>query len=301
MTITPISPRSDIGTVSWIVNGVETFLDDPEHGLYLLGVDGLGLPDFARFEERGPLQDGVTDMGFRYDARKVNIALGIYGVDVADLYVKRAALISKFKPSNTPGILRIVTGSGVIRQLDAFMLGGLSNDDRDRDYTYQKNVIALKCPDPAFYDLLASYTVIQGGGGGSAYVVNTPVPFTIGSSILDASESIPYDGSYDEYPIIRIIGPVTNPSIVHNLTGDKLAFGATTIAQGDWYEIDTRYGVKTVKDSSGVNKIGELSNDSDLATFRIIAGEDNVLSATGSSITSSTMIEIVWHNRYLGI
>jgi hypothetical protein len=76
----------------------------------------------------------------------------------------------------------------------------------------------------------------------------------------------------------------------------KLDFAGTTIAAGDWYEIDLRYGVKTIKDSNGVNKISALSANSNLATFRLFAGASNYIAMTGNRNYFIHDGELTWKN-----
>ena len=290
--------------ISWIVNGIETVLDDRDTSI-LLAHDGFGMPDFHRLEERGPQQHGVTDRGYRLDARTINLALGINGSTLAEFYQKRSELLNIFKPSNTPGVLKW-EHDGVVRQIRGFAVGGLQYSGNDQEYLYQKAVVTIKCPDPTWYDPTGVGLNFTMGGGDDTFEVPTVIPMTVGASSIDDSQSIDYEGTVEAYPTIRIDGPITNPVISNDATGDKLDFTGYTISGSDYYIIDLLYGYKTVLDSSGVNKISELSNDSDLATFSIkpdpdVVGGINSIHVTGTSITADTRVSINFYERYLGI
>jgi hypothetical protein len=89
-------------------------------------------------------------------------------------------------------------------------------------------------------------------------------------------------------------------------TGEVLDFTGTTIGAGEWYELDLRYGYKTVLDNSGANVVSDLSSDSDLATWHLAtdpeaAGGINSITVTGSAVTEATSVHLVWFERYLGI
>ncbi len=89
-------------------------------------------------------------------------------------------------------------------------------------------------------------------------------------------------------------------------TGEKLDFTGTTVAAGHYYDIDCRYGRKSVKDEAGTNEIADLTSDSDLATFHLAAepeagGGVNSLRLTGSAVTTATKVELTYDTRYLGI
>jgi hypothetical protein len=119
---------------------------------------------------------------------------------------------------------------------------------------------------------------------------------------MEISQQVDYKGDADAYPIIRIYGPITNFVIAHAVKGGmKLDLTGTTIGAGDWFEFDLRYGVKTVKDSSGANKIDKLTSDSNLATWRLLAGFANTITASGSGITTTTAVQLTWKNAYSGI
>jgi hypothetical protein len=55
-----------------------------------------------------------------------------------------------------------------------------------------------------------------------------------------------------------------------------------------------------------VNKIADLTNDSDLSEFAIIndaplSSYDNSISVSGSSITEATKVTIIYYNRFIGV
>jgi hypothetical protein len=231
--------------------------------------------------------------------------LGIHGEDLTSFYQKRSQLLDIFKPSNTPGTLKWEL-NGVVRQIDGYSVGDLRYSGSDRNYLVQRAVVTIKCPDPTWYDPSGQAVNFAVGGGSDVFEVPTVIPMTVGASSIDASQSIDYAGSVESYPTIRIDGPITNPIITNDATGDKLDFTGYTIADNDYYSIDLRYGYKTVLDSSGVNQISKLSNDSDLATFSIkpdpdVVGGINSMSVTGTSITADTKVSINYYERYLGI
>lgn len=118
------------------------------------------------------------------------------------------------------------------------------------------------------------------------------------------SISIPYDGDYDSHPVIEIHGPITSPIITNTATGDVLNFTGGTVGGADVWTIDTRYGRKSVLNAAGSSVAQYLSEDSDLATFRIAAdptaaGGTNIIAVQGSVVGTATAVEIAWFNRFL--
>ena len=105
---------------------------------------------------------------------------------------------------------------------------------------------------------------------------------------------------------VRITGPITDAVITNNATSEKLDFTGTTIAAGDYYEIDCRYGYKTVVDSTGANQIADLTSDSDLVSFHIapdpeVGGGINSITITGTSITAATTAFVSGKTRLIGV
>jgi hypothetical protein len=118
--------------------------------------------------------------------------------------------------------------------------------------------------------------------------------------------NITYLGTWLTYPKIIITGPLNDAVITNQETGEKIELDYN-IPAGRVVTIDLAYGVKTIQDDLGVNLIGVLSSDSDLATFHIapdpeVAGGLNHISIVGTGESLGvTQVEIQFLNRYFGI
>lgn len=120
-----------------------------------------------------------------------------------------------------------------------------------------------------------------------------------------ASKTITYTGSFLTYPTITITGPITDPVLTNVSTGEDLDFTGVTIAGGDTYTIDCRFGYKTVKNAAGVNKIADLTAASDLATFHLgadpeVSGGANAFTLTGTGTDANTTVTIAYNERFVG-
>jgi hypothetical protein len=107
-------------------------------------------------------------------------------------------------------------------------------------------------------------------------------------------------GSWNEYPVIDLTGPLTNPRITNYTTGEILNLSAGTIPGSVSYTIDCRYGYKTVTDSLVTNRIDELSDDSDLATFHLQPGI-NIIGVSASGTAAASAVSIRYYDRYLAL
>jgi len=291
--------------ICWVRNKQTLRLDQKPYLLF--DHDGFGIPKATRLEDSGPLQHGTSDRGMKLPARDVVLYVKLFADDWEDYYEKRAELARWFSPFGDAGVLRVTedgvggsNGGGGL-EISGYAVEGLEYPGSDREGLNQIVPIVLHCANPFWQDITPSSVTYSGGGGSDTYVIPTPVPFKVGTSTMSISQVVDYQGDADAYPVIKVYGPITNFVITHAIKGMKLDLTGTTIGAGDWYEFDLRYGVKTLKDSTGANKIDKLSADSNLATWRLLAGRTNTVSAVGSGITTTTSVQLTWKNAYSGI
>lgn len=144
------------------------------------------------------------------------------------------------------------------------------------------------------------------GGGSGGFNVPLTIPMSVGASTLNVTSVIDYGGTWRSSPVIVMTGPITNPVILNTTTNEKLDFTGTVLGSGTTYTIDTRYGYKTVVDQTGANKIADLTNTSDLATFHLAADPEatdglNSIQVTGTGVTSATSVFVQYYERFVGV
>jgi hypothetical protein len=289
--------------LSAIVDGIETSLDDGTLCL-LVGHQGWGQASVERYSSRGPLQDGDTDIDFRLEPRIGTLILKLPATELDDMYARRKLLEELFSPLNDI-TLKFAMAYGD-RYIECHYYDQMGMDWAPRAWAAQNVLVKLKCNDPTFYDLeAAAVTFGQSGGGGGT--VPTPVPTPVGSSTLNESAAVTYAGRYYAFPsLVRITGPITDAVIYNDTLGLKLDFTGNTISAGHYVDIDLRYAKKTVKLDGVTRWIDKLTTDSDLSRWRISPAPDasggvNVLRVTGSSVNSSTRVDVNYRNQQLGI
>lgn len=299
--------------LSIIRNGTEYSLDDNTI-CRLVADDGTGMLPMHRLSERGPLQHGSTDVGYYYDPRIIMLTLQINDATVAAVDVKRQALMNIFSPQYAPLYLKYTLSGGEVRYFECHYTDGLSLPHAGTGLHF-RTPVTLLCPEPTCYDPAALSAQFSIGGGTDTWEVPFPIPLQVGASVINANTVITYGGSAPTYPIIRITGPAQNPVLINTLsaptsriTADalKLDFTGITIDAAHYYEIDLRYGRKTVIDNHGTNKLGDLTADSDISTFRISPDPDapgglNSFIFTCIAATAATKCEITYFERYIGI
>jgi hypothetical protein len=289
--------------LSVIVDGIEYPLDDGSL-CWWQEDDGVGMLPQHLIESRGAQQHGATYRDFRADPRDFRLYLELDQASREALYTARQTLLGIFAPGRALSV-RYTFPSGALRQIDCRYRSDMSLPTADQQGFTQKVVVGLRAFDPTFYDP-AGVTSSFNLGGGSGGTVPTEIPMFVGSSVLNQTNTVTYAGDWRDYPLIRLTGPVTDCILTNLTTGDILDFTGVTIAAGDFYEIDCRYGYKTVVDAAGVNKIADLSTTSDLSTFHLASALEtpdgiNAIKVTGSAATESTRIDVTFYERYLGV
>jgi hypothetical protein len=141
--------------------------------------------------------------------------------------------------------------------------------------------------------------------GGSQIPADIPWVQT-GDIQIEVTEPITYTGDWLTYPTIIIDGPGDNTVIENVTTNETLSF-TNTLLVNQVRTIDLSYGQKTVLAEGGVNKISELSEASDLATFHIAPDPEapdgvNVFRISmPSRAGNSSRIRLQYYNRYLSL
>ena len=152
-----------MSTLSAIVNNVTYSLDDGTY-CYWTGDDGLGMAPMHRLSERGPLQHGITDRGYRLDPRMIRLILDISAGTQAVWESKRTSLLNIFKPSDTAMALELAFSAATYR-LDCHYVDQMIMPSSDRLGWNQTVVVELIAPDPTFYDPTKSFHYFSVAGG----------------------------------------------------------------------------------------------------------------------------------------
>lgn len=305
-------------TLSVIVGGTTTVLGNagvallqdadgnPRATIWLDAHDGLGMAPSHRLSERGPMQQGETDRGMRYDARVLSLIFGVSGQSMADYWDARDALYRLLRPRETALSIRFDLENGAARQIDGHLVGGLLGSSKDRRGFTLKLAATVRCPSPFWYDPVPIFETFGASGAAAGMAIPWAIPWQIGASNINQTRAILYSGSYAAEPILQIVGPITNPIITNLVSGDTLDLTGTTIAAGTTYTIDCRYGYKTVTDQNGANQLRALTPNSDLATFALLADPDapggvNTIAVAGSGISQATNVYLTYTRQYVGI
>lgn len=289
-------------SITYTVAGTTYNLNGANAGLGVtlryLGDQGFGMAPMHRITQRGPLQQGDSDIDFRLDPRILQLPLLIEASTLDSGYTAREALTKIFTPANGFGTLRITTET-MDRAIDCVTLGGMDFNVDPATGWHVRTVVQLRASDPTWYNP----TPVSGGATPSIAGTPTPVPLTIpwtaGASTINSTITTTNTGTWISYPIITVIGPISNLVITNTTTGDKIEVSGT-VSSGDTWTFDLRYGRKTVIDQTGANKASTITADSSLATFAIERGA-NAITVSGTSAGSTSSVSIIYYTRYVGV
>ena len=309
---------SDVLELSVIVDGhAYDFTDLSTY--FIEAIEGLGLPAVQRYWDRAPGQDGDTDRGFVLMPRFIDFIFGVEADGPGDFWDQRNLLRAILRPGpeliqfrfTKPTLISagMSMSETVDRQIDLVFYDGLrgSFSRQGKIGLVQRDSVTLKASG-LFYDPVPIGWLFGINAGSSGWDVPMPVPVDVGSSAIDETRPLSYDGEWDEYPIVELTGPMTSPVVTNVGPGLVLDFTGATISAGHKRIVDLTWGNKTIVDHLGVNKIDDLViADSDLGDWRLVAAQGllpphiNTIGFSGTGLTSASKLKLIYNDRFLGI
>lgn len=283
---------------------------------WFLSLTGGGMPPIRRIKERSPLQHGSTDVGFLLDERMINLLLLLEapGASIAEALAMaddyREELTGWLMPlEDTPINLRLTHDGGRVRQIDCNVVGPVDFPITLRERMGASQIVAIQfeAADPIPYDpTLQNIIFDTGAGGGFQIPMEVDWGYTTGDTI-NSLISLPYVGKWEAYPVIYITGPAEDVVITNETTGRVLDFTGHTLAGGDVWTVDTRYGKWSIRDQDNLLMNYALSDDSDLLNFAIVpaprapGGINDFRVTVADDATIATQVRFEFYNRYLNL
>jgi hypothetical protein len=280
---------------------------------FLGGVTGFGIPPIERKVQRGPFQNGDTEVDYFLRPRIITLLLH-ENADCRDAYwTIRDALIDAVRPNRQitlgaviPHVLRTVRSDGVRRDIGVRVQTGpvfAPTQDGWDEWSYRE-AVQFFAPDPTFYDP----TEVEGSATLPVFTeLEFPITFPIqfGNAAMDEDIVINYAGDWLSFPVIEIDGPLRDPIITNDVTGEFIHL-SYNIEEGDTITLDLAYAAKTVENAAGDNLIG-IVQPSNFATFAIhpdplAPNGVNTINVVGNNADFvNTEVRINYFNRYIGL
>jgi hypothetical protein len=155
----------------------------------LISITGIGNADIRRLEERGPFQQGASDVGYRVDPRTMQLVIQIFGSSASDADTQRDKLSTIFSPiANSPIRLYVNRDDGTTRQIDCFAVSQVDLPAQlpDRILNSQRVMVQLRAPNPFWYD-----PVVQSV---SFYSITPTDPWYLGGGLIGTA-TVAYQGT----------------------------------------------------------------------------------------------------------
>lgn len=152
--------------------------------------------------------------------------------------------------------------------------------------------VELICPDPRIYSTDLRTLVLQPLAASGGLRVPIRVPIQITGTSVSGDGLATNDGTEASWPVVRITGPVTDPSITNVTTGQTVTWNGT-LAAGEYVVIDM--SAQSALLMGQVDYTGRLSPDE----FWAVHPGDNLIAFRGSSTGPGTQAEIQFRSAYL--
>ncbi|MFI0929631.1 phage distal tail protein [Streptomyces sp. NPDC021012] len=272
-------------------------------------ITGLGRPPVRDNDADQPSLDGAWPGPDYYAARPVQIdaAIRTPGNRAAALDVLAAL-------QQTPHTAAVRLTAGATQALRIAWPGRpvkrLFGRVRRLDATVDKSVfgfipldIEFLATDPLWYADTESTVEIPLGwltGGGFAAPVVAPIYVQDGTVAADRPGWVTNNGTTDTWPVIRITGPCAQVTVTHVPTGRALQLPTLNLTAGQWIEIDTRPGYRTVTRENGGNALALLSPASRIDQFSLPPGTSE-MRWTAFDNTNSSRMRLTWRDAYTAL
>lgn len=278
---------------------------DISSGRWVDSIDGIGLPTLRYLALVSALQHGQTYQDYRFDPRIVTLKWGAKQATRQAMWSDHQTWLKNMKPYVTVANIQLVLDDGTTYQLDVRLRAGLPNSSKDLRGPFTQMYTAQFIADnPFWYNPTQStftYTV-------TAFTqITWPVtfPITFGGSVVDQTSTIQTLGTFSAYPKIVLTGPILNPILTNNTTGDIIAL-TYSISPGEIVTIDLTPGAKTVLNNSGTNLIGKVTPASNLGTWHLAvppeatSGNNSVHAQFGNGTAASSVV-LNWNDQFVGV
>lgn len=267
-------------------------------------IEGLGQPPVRSSDVEPPSEDGLWLGRDYYGGRTIRIDAAIRIISQPGSVLDRLAALQD--TADTPAVrgaggttmdLRLKLPGRPARTVRG-RLRKLEPDLTQMIHGFAPCDIEFQAADHLFYDDDAVGTTSIPLGLLSSGGLTFPLmfPFTIAGDprAVGRPGYLEVAGTAPAWPVLRVAGPCANPTITHVATGHTLTV-QTTLAAGEWVEIDTRPGWRTVLRENGGS--APLAPRSRIDEFVLSPGLNEIQwTATDPTLTST--LAVTWWPTY---
>lgn len=266
-------------------------------------IEGLGQPPVRTADIDPPGEDGTWLGADYYSGRTVKIDAAIKIVEDVPGVLTTSAALQDDADSDT---VRGQGGTTMDLRLkfpgrDARVVRGrlrkFEPDFTQVIHGYAPLDIEFQAQDHLYYADTPESTSMPLGSlteGGMTFPLMFPFTIAGSASAIARPGYLQVAGTKATWPVLRVNGPCANPTITHVASGRSLTV-QTSLAAGEWVEIDTRPGWRTVLRESGGG--APLTPASRIDQFTLTPGLNEIRwSATDPTLTST--LAVTWWPAY---
>lgn len=284
------------GQILALVDGDTTLdlMDRLTNGLAISQID-IGIPEIREVLEPVPGGDGSTDYTALYGPRVVSLTGTAFGATVGSRQAAIAQLLRFARPNARPQLVYQFDGDATPRALTL----------RSSDWTapvmmpgYTAFTIAWKAANPIAYGLVANSQSFPplANFNGRAYPRTYPLSYPSGYGGAGIA-TVTTLGDYVTWPIVRMFGPLTNPTLTWQDGSGQIVFTGLTVNQGDYLQIDTAARTVILNGDPNASRYSFL--DFTQTVWAPLQPGDNVLRFSADSASSPALVEIDWSDAWL--
>jgi hypothetical protein len=270
---------------------------------------GLGRPPVRDSDVDQPSMDGQFAGPDYWTGRQIQFDSAIRIPGQADACHD---MVAALQAATDPAAVRLVGGQGLPLRVKrpgrptkrlTVRARRLDPEYRQVIHGYVPLDMEFLAHDPTWYADEETTTELPLGwltGGGFAAPVTAPIFVQDGTVAADRPGWVTNLGDADAWPIIRITGPCSNVTITHVASGRSLALPALTLDAGQWVEIDTRPGYRTVTWDNGGNASAYLTPASRIDLFTIPPAQSE-MRWTAFDGTNTARLRLTWRDAYIAL
>lgn len=271
--------------------------------ILLSHIEGLGIPSTSQQTTQAPLQDGSDIFGSLLEDRVIRLQTTIRAESREDLYATRRKILRIINPKTynvktglRGELLLLYTNNNNTYRIYAYIEDAV--DFKDRFGNSDKAEIVFTAHNPYLLDEENTKLVIKKFSGGLKFPLKLKTRFALVGFKRDFNN----DGD-EETPVkIKYYGPVTNPTITNETTGETIKVNRT-LSEGDVLEINTESGSETVniiKEDGSVENVFHWIDLTKRDFFQLILGK-NVITYSGDDESHSGSIEVEFARKWVGV
>ena len=265
-------------------------------------IEGLGQPEVRTADVEPAGTDGLWLGADYYSGRTIRIDAAIKTVSAAAVLDQSALLQDA---SDTPAVR---AQGGTTLDLRLQFPGRPTRTVRGRLRKFELDLqtvihgfspvdIEFQAADHLYYADLPEVAAMPLGSltqGGVTFPLQMPFTIAGDASAVGRPGFLTVAGTAPTWPVIRVNGPCANPTVTHVTSGRALTV-QTVLAAGEWVEIDTRPGWRTVLRENGGS--APVSPTSRIDQFALTPGLNEIRwQATDNTLTST--LAVTWWPAY---